>query len=76
MYKNNVETPPLAMVDDIIGVSKCGHESIKLNNFICCERIWEQYIPLGPDMKPEPLGGYDTGSLKIWKQTLLDLGIH
>ena len=37
LYKNIVETSPLGMVDDVIGVSKCGHSSIKLNSFICCK---------------------------------------
>ena len=48
MYKNKVETPPLAMVDDIIGVSKCGYESIKLNNFICC-KVEAKKLEFGPE---------------------------
>ena len=33
-YKGLVGVPPLAMVDDLIGISKCGLDSIELNTFI------------------------------------------
>ena len=34
MYKKQVEVMPLAMVDDLIGVAVCGHESLAMNTFI------------------------------------------
>ena len=34
MYKKQVEVMPLAMVDDLIGVAACGHESLAMNTFI------------------------------------------
>ena len=46
LYKNIVETPPLGMVDDVIGVSKCGLDSIKLNTFICC-RVESKKLEFG-----------------------------
>ena len=33
-YKNSVKTPPLSFVDDIVGISTCGPNSIKMNAFI------------------------------------------
>ena len=33
-YKDTLETPALAMIDDIIGVSKCNDESVELNSII------------------------------------------
>ena len=33
-YKGHVEVMPLAMVDDLLGVAACGHESLALNTFI------------------------------------------
>ena len=34
LYKNTVRVLPLAMVDDLIGISKCGLDSIELNTFM------------------------------------------
>ena len=34
MYKDEVGIPPLAMIDDLISVSKCGIESVKMNSFL------------------------------------------
>ena len=34
MYKNTVRVLPLAMVDDLNGISKCGLDSIALNSFM------------------------------------------
>ena len=34
LYKDTVRVLPLAMVDDLIGISKCGLDSIELNTFI------------------------------------------
>ena len=34
MYKNMVRVLPLAMVDDILGISVCGNNSLTLNTFI------------------------------------------
>ena len=34
LYKNQVEVLPLAMVDDLVGIAKCGHNSLDLNTFI------------------------------------------
>ena len=34
MYKEEVGIPPLAMIDDLISVSKCGIESVKTNTFL------------------------------------------
>ena len=33
-YRNQVEVLPLAMVDDLLGVARCGHDSLELNTFI------------------------------------------
>ena len=33
-YKNTVDIPSLAMIDDILGISNCGDESIELNAII------------------------------------------
>ena len=34
LYKNRVNVLPLGMVDDLIGVSRCGHQSVELNTYI------------------------------------------
>ena len=34
LYKNRVNVLPLGMVDDLIGVSTCGHQSVELNTYI------------------------------------------
>ena len=34
MYKNKVVIPPLAMVDDTLGISVCGVKSNKMNSFL------------------------------------------
>ena len=34
MYKDKVEVMPLAMVDDLVGVARCGFESVSLNCYI------------------------------------------
>ena len=34
LYKNEVGIPPLAMVDDLVCISKCGLESVLMNAFI------------------------------------------
>ena len=34
MYKNKVPVPPLAMVDDTLGVSVCGYRTNKMNTFL------------------------------------------
>ena len=33
-YKDCVDIPPLAMIDDILAVSVCSLESVKMNAFI------------------------------------------
>ena len=33
-YKNQVEVLPLAMVDELLGIASCGHNSLALNTFI------------------------------------------
>ena len=33
-YKNQLDVMPLAMVDDLLGVASCGHDSLSLNTFI------------------------------------------
>ena len=33
-YKDQVEVLPLAMVDDLLGIANCGHNSLALNTFI------------------------------------------
>ena len=33
-YKGEVEVPPLAMVDDLVCISTCGLDSVKMNAFI------------------------------------------
>ena len=34
IYKKHVEVMPLALVDDLIGVTACGHDSLAMNTFI------------------------------------------
>ena len=34
IYKKQVEILPLAMVDDLLGVAECGHDSLAMNTFI------------------------------------------
>ena len=34
LYKNQVIIPPLTMQDDTLGISKCGFQSMEMNNFI------------------------------------------
>ena len=34
LYKDRVTVLPLGMVDDLIGVSRCGHPSVELNTYI------------------------------------------
>jgi hypothetical protein len=33
-YKNIIDVPPLAMIDDVLGIAKCSDESIELNSII------------------------------------------
>ena len=33
-YKNVIDVPPLAMIDDILGVTKCNDEAVELNTII------------------------------------------
>ena len=33
-YKNCLPVPPLGMVDDVLGIAKCGTDSIKFNSII------------------------------------------
>ena len=34
LYKNRVQILPLGMVDDVIGVSRCGHDAVALNTYL------------------------------------------
>ena len=34
MYKDAIAVPPLAMIDDILGVTKCNEEAVELNSII------------------------------------------
>ena len=34
LYKESVPVPPLAMIDDLLCISKCGLDSVKMNAFI------------------------------------------
>ena len=34
LYKNTVRVLPLAMVDDLLGISPCGIDSLELNTFM------------------------------------------
>ena len=34
MYKNKVKIPPLAMQDDLLGISECGFKTRKINQFL------------------------------------------
>ena len=36
-YKGMVEVPALSMVDDILGVTVCGDDSVELNSIINCK---------------------------------------
>ena len=33
-YKNKVEIPPMAMIDDLLCVTKCGLKAVQMNAFI------------------------------------------
>ena len=33
-YKNQVEIPPLGMVDDLVCISECGHKTTQMNSYI------------------------------------------
>ena len=46
-YKESVDIPPLAMIDDIIAISNCGIESIMLNSFINA-KIKANKLEFGP----------------------------
>ena len=47
-YKGCVDIPPLAMIDDILAVSECSVESVKLNAVIK-SKIAHKNLELGPD---------------------------
>ena len=47
-YKDCVNIPPLAMIDDILAVSECSVESVKLNAFIQ-SKVAHKNLQLGPD---------------------------
>ena len=47
-YKECVNIPPLAMIDDILAVSECSVESVKLNAYIQ-SKIAHKNLQLGPD---------------------------
>ena len=34
LYNKSVEIPPLAMVDDIVKISECGHKTTAMNAYI------------------------------------------
>ena len=48
IYKECVNIPPLAMIDDILAVSECSVESVKLNAYIQ-SKIAHKNLQLGPD---------------------------
>ena len=47
-YKECVDIPPLAMIDDILAVSECSVESVKLNAIIQ-SKVAHKNLELGPD---------------------------
>ena len=34
MYKNEVEIPPLSMVDDVVCISECGYQTSMMNSYM------------------------------------------
>ena len=53
-YKKSVKICPLAMVDDLAMVSKCGYESVESNIYINTEIEMKKlrlHTPTGPDSK-------------------------
>ena len=34
LYKNEIEIPPLTMIDDVICISECGYKSVMVNSFM------------------------------------------
>ena len=50
-YKNSVGVLPLAMMDDIDGINKCGIDSVKLNTFINTEIEMKKLRFHVPDVK-------------------------
>ena len=47
-YKDCVDIPPLAMIDDILAVSECSVDSVKLNALIQ-SKVAHKNLKLGPD---------------------------
>ena len=50
MYRNQVRVLPLSMVDDLLGVSKCGNKSISLNSYINARIEMKRLIFHTPDI--------------------------
>ena len=47
-YKECVDIPPLAMIDDILAVSECSVETVKMNAIIQ-SKVAHKNLELGPD---------------------------
>ena len=47
-FKNKVAIPPLSLIDDLITVSECGHQTDKINAFINVKSA-EKTLQFGPD---------------------------
>ena len=50
-YKKQVDVLPLAMVDDLLGVAECGHDSLSLNTFINTQIEMKKLLFHTPDEK-------------------------
>ena len=48
MYKDDLGVPPLAMVDDVLAISKCGVESVEMNAYIN-QKTNIKRLQFGPD---------------------------
>ena len=74
LYKNRVRILPLGMVDDLLAVSKCGHQSVTLNTFLTTQCELKKLRFHVPDEK----GKSKCHQMHIGKSSVIcpDLKIH
>ena len=46
-YKGEVDIPPLAMLDDLITISECGHKTAMVNSYVRCKTLSKK-LQFGP----------------------------
>ena len=74
LYKNRTRIFPLGMVDDLLAVSACGHQSVTMNSFLTTQCELKKLRFHVPDLK----GKTKCHQLHIGQKSLLcpDLKIH